>query len=58
MRRFDSLRWRVAIWLAPEIDTARGKRHLEEVARECGASRALAVRIASAYFKSLHHDHR
>lgn len=58
MKRLDNLRWRLAIWLAPEIDTARGKRRLEELARDCGASRTLAVRIASAYFEALRRDIR
>jgi len=51
MRRWvDGLRWRIALLIAPEIDVARGKRRLENVARECGASRAVAVKIASAFF--------
>jgi len=54
MRRLDRIRWRLAVLLAPEISTARGKRRLEEIARECGASKSLATAIASRYFRELH----
>jgi hypothetical protein len=48
-------RRRLAMWLWPAINTAHGKRALEQVARECGASRTLATSIAARYFRSLHH---
>lgn len=37
-------------WLSPTHRRAMAKRRLQEVAREAGASRALAMRIASMYF--------
>lgn len=53
MSRLDRLRWRLAFWLCPAIDTALGKRRLERVARACGASKTQAVQIAGDYFKVL-----
>jgi len=57
MTRLDSIRWRLAVWLCPTIDTALGKRRLEHIARECGASKTLAIHIANTYFKRLPHGH-
>jgi hypothetical protein len=51
---WDYLRRRLALWLCPAIDTARGKCHLEQVARECGASRSVAKAIASKFFRTLY----
>lgn len=56
MSRLAQLRWRLAKWLAPEISSARGKRLLEQVARDCGASKTQATAIASKFFRSLQHD--
>jgi hypothetical protein len=52
----DRLRWRLCVWLCPAMTAARGKRELEDLARECGASKAVATRIASTFFRRLHHD--
>lgn len=49
----NRLRWRMAMWLCPRIDTATGKRALERTARECGASKSQAVHIAALFFKRL-----
>lgn len=56
MKRLDRIRWRLALWVCPAISTAHGKRQLQRVAMECGASRALAIHISSVYFKQLHDD--
>lgn len=53
MRALDSARMALAMRLAPKIDVAQGKRILERIARECGASKTLAVQIASKYFREL-----
>ena len=47
----DRLRWRVCVWLCPQMPKARGKRELERVARDCGASRSMARHIASEFFR-------
>ena len=47
------MRRRFALWLCPEFDVARGKRHLERIARECGASKSVATKIAGEFFRSL-----
>lgn len=37
-------------WLQPELRLAAEKRRLERVCKDCGASRAVAVRIVATYF--------
>ena len=49
----DAARLNLALRLAPKIDVAHGKRTLERIARECGASKTLACEIASKYFREL-----
>lgn len=49
----DGWRRRFALAVCPEIDIAHGKRRLEQVAREAGASWAMSKRIASNYFEDL-----
>lgn len=56
MSLLERIRWRLALLLAPDIDTARGKRLLERVARECGASKSQAIGIAGRYFRELHRE--
>lgn len=57
MSKLDALRWRLALWLAPAIKTAQSKRQLQRIALECGASRTLAIKISSVYFKRLPYGH-
>lgn len=38
---------------AEKVGAAQEKRRLEQIARECGASRSMAKELASMYFNSL-----
>lgn len=49
----DHIRWRLCWALMPKLWLAEEKRRLECLARELGASKAVAQRIASAYFAGL-----
>lgn len=50
------LRLRLALWLAPSLDIAHGKRQLEAVLRECGVSKSQAVHAAARYFRELRRE--
>lgn len=50
----DRVRFRLCMVLMPKLLIAEEKRRLAVVARgECGVSRAMANKLASAYFNSL-----